>query len=1040
MDDRPAPVTPDDLLAHAEFLRALARSLLGDEHRAEDVVQDAFLVALSRPRAPRAGLRPWLTGVTKNLARLVVRGETRRRRREIGNGLRPPLPGPEEVAARLEGERRLVRAVSALEEPYRSTVVHRYYEGLPASEIAARSGVPAATVRTRLRRALARLRETLDVPAPADRGPSRLLALGGFVTMKKAIAAAALVLLAGAGIHLALKSPDSPPPTPNDTNLVADHMPATGDTAPTATADAAPSAPGALDPDRDLHGVVRDPTGAPVAGARIETSERPEFATGVIDPMRPFARIEGPSAVSAADGSFAVRLRPGVTVDLRVTAEGRGEAFLLERSAGDEVDVVLEAAARLTVRVATADGAPVAGAKLLVARLGTGLVIDRRGETDAAGECAFPSLAPGPAGVLAAHDLHGIATGDRIDLAAGETRVVDLAMPERPDLRVIVTDAATGRPVPGAVVTDIFPSLRSVRTGEDGRFVLPALGIPPMEYVLVFAPGYRMAAKRPRPGWLDIALEPAVTCEGRVVDANGAPIAGARVSWLAEDGGVVMRGRSLGISGTSGEDGRFRLEGAGGATGSGRLHVTAPGHGRYLGPPPAGDVVLTPPGSISGVVTDRAGKPRPGAGVELRTAGAVRGLPLLCRTTDGGRFTFVDLPGGDYTLSTFVMGETPDRVTVNLPEGADVTGVRLPPPADGTLTVIVSDDAGRPVEGARVYARTRAMPSVLTDADGRATFTGLPGGALGVAIGAERPEHRFEPKEVRDLRADGREVRVTVVNQAAVEGRILDPDGAPFAGARVGARPTGPDAPQKADNADGEGRFRFLYPAGTVVDLEVNGARIDPSTHHPRSRLPFRGERLSVTAPASYVTIETERVDSVGLTVRVLDPDGRPVAGAWVAATAKTLGQQEPTGPDGIAAFPALPPAEHEIRVWSATPGDLPPEALDPEPFTATPGGPEVVARFRRGKLVTGVVVDPEGRPAARLQVSALDGRKPVSFRATDEEGRFALPVPGPGPYRIHAIGDDADGHRLTALVEGVEPGGKPLRITLVRRPTSGPR
>ena len=58
----------DRLLAHAEFLRALARSLVADAHEADDVVQGAYLAALEHP--PRAGsnLRAWLGTVARNVA------------------------------------------------------------------------------------------------------------------------------------------------------------------------------------------------------------------------------------------------------------------------------------------------------------------------------------------------------------------------------------------------------------------------------------------------------------------------------------------------------------------------------------------------------------------------------------------------------------------------------------------------------------------------------------------------------------------------------------------------------------------------------------------------------------------------------------------------------------------------------------------------------------------------------------------------------------------------------------------------------------
>ena len=81
------PLPPSDrLLDHAEFLRALARSLLADAHQADDVVQGAFLAALQHPPRPGSNLRAWLGTVARNLAFRARRSEKRQGRREARAG------------------------------------------------------------------------------------------------------------------------------------------------------------------------------------------------------------------------------------------------------------------------------------------------------------------------------------------------------------------------------------------------------------------------------------------------------------------------------------------------------------------------------------------------------------------------------------------------------------------------------------------------------------------------------------------------------------------------------------------------------------------------------------------------------------------------------------------------------------------------------------------------------------------------------------------------------------------------------------------
>ena len=59
----PAPFDLQAILAQREFLRGLARGLLADEHRAEDVVQQACVAALERPPGSVEKLRGWLAGM-----------------------------------------------------------------------------------------------------------------------------------------------------------------------------------------------------------------------------------------------------------------------------------------------------------------------------------------------------------------------------------------------------------------------------------------------------------------------------------------------------------------------------------------------------------------------------------------------------------------------------------------------------------------------------------------------------------------------------------------------------------------------------------------------------------------------------------------------------------------------------------------------------------------------------------------------------------------------------------------------------------------
>jgi RNA polymerase sigma factor (sigma-70 family) len=179
-------------LAHAGFLRALARNLLYDQGQAEDVVQETYLAALRRPPPAPPRLGAWLAGVTRNLARKRMRTDVRRLRREEEAARAEPLPAADDAVARLELHRLLVDAVQGLDEPYRAAIVHRYFEERPPREIARRLGVPVRTVETRLRRAIERLRHELDAVHGGDRR-AWCLALVTLVPVARPSAGAALL-------------------------------------------------------------------------------------------------------------------------------------------------------------------------------------------------------------------------------------------------------------------------------------------------------------------------------------------------------------------------------------------------------------------------------------------------------------------------------------------------------------------------------------------------------------------------------------------------------------------------------------------------------------------------------------------------------------------------------------------------------------------------------------------------------------------------------------------------------------------------------
>jgi RNA polymerase sigma-70 factor (ECF subfamily) len=161
LDPQPRRSAGEALLEHRGFVHALAQRLVGADD-APELTQEAALAGLLRPPQHDRAWRGWLRATVAHLASNLLRGRRRSRARDESAARPEALPSTVELVQRLELEQRVVAAVLTLPEPERAVVLLHFYDGQKTAAIAERLGVPADTVRARLRRALARLRCELD--------------------------------------------------------------------------------------------------------------------------------------------------------------------------------------------------------------------------------------------------------------------------------------------------------------------------------------------------------------------------------------------------------------------------------------------------------------------------------------------------------------------------------------------------------------------------------------------------------------------------------------------------------------------------------------------------------------------------------------------------------------------------------------------------------------------------------------------------------------------------------------------------------------
>lgn len=172
MDRAPESLDPEELLAHAGWVRALAVALVG-ESRADDLAQATMLRAIERPPRHKSNVRAWLGTIARNFAISWSRKDIRqrellqkrvyedRRDRDTAADSAALPETPDQLLGKSEAASQVMQALHDLPDPGRHLLMLRYVEGLTPAQIAERYDMKAVTVRVQLSRALEELRRLM---------------------------------------------------------------------------------------------------------------------------------------------------------------------------------------------------------------------------------------------------------------------------------------------------------------------------------------------------------------------------------------------------------------------------------------------------------------------------------------------------------------------------------------------------------------------------------------------------------------------------------------------------------------------------------------------------------------------------------------------------------------------------------------------------------------------------------------------------------------------------------------------------------------
>ncbi|QDT63669.1 RNA polymerase sigma factor [Calycomorphotria hydatis] len=163
---------------HQHRLFGVLVKMLGSAEEARDVAQDAFVQAYQKLETFRGGsaFSTWLTRIAINAA---ISRKRRHRREQTSldaaradHGLEPTDPHtetqPSHAMEQLERQQLVQQALAALPEEFRIVLVLKEMEGMKYDEIADSIGIPIGTVRSRIHRARAELKEKLQLTMKAE--------------------------------------------------------------------------------------------------------------------------------------------------------------------------------------------------------------------------------------------------------------------------------------------------------------------------------------------------------------------------------------------------------------------------------------------------------------------------------------------------------------------------------------------------------------------------------------------------------------------------------------------------------------------------------------------------------------------------------------------------------------------------------------------------------------------------------------------------------------------------------------------------------
>lgn len=602
-----------------------------------------------------------------------------------------------------------------------------------------------------------------------------------------------------------------------------------------------------------------------------------------------------------------------------------------------------------------------------------------------------------------------------------------------------VIDAKSRDPLPNAIVFDSSHLDQWAFSDSQGLYTLP-LDPGKARVLRAAALGYQSAVE-----WTEgaeargptFSLEPASALEGRVVDTDSNPIAGAEIEAkpLFTNQRRRLARQASGSLSRSQPDGRFRITGLVPDDGA-LLRVSKTGYGPKevrleapIGREPV-RVVMTKGLIGKGRVVNEDDQPIAGAEIFLRPADPSQNrrwasfgqqreeTPADAVSDAEGLFEIRDLAAGRFDLEaraddfapTHAPGlEIPEEVspidlgTLVMTPGARLQGKVVDPQGQPIVDamVLVVEQRSRMPATFLVQLVGQQEPDTTTDVEGRFTISDRTRGeAVHLVIGKDG----FLPQVLASVRAPTEKpLRVTLRRGSSVSGRVIDDSGLPVAAALVMVHPEGggssgrysPSSRQTNTDEDGTFEVDNVEPGNATVTTRASGFQ----------EFQLSGLEVPADRPLTDLQIELE----AGATIRgtVTLADGSPAIDAFVmlgdhSGTRQNKGFAATDG-EGHYELTGIPYGNHRLSATD-TEGRRAATSviLDRDEL-------EVDLVFEEGVEVSGWVRTEQGQPVSGVEVYLREERRTAGFRmgnlgnTTGPDGTFRIGDVRPGSYRLRA-------------------------------------